>query len=326
MASNFDFLKKIDKELFEIIEEAQRLFRSEYFNQCTIQIRIYAEKMAKKIIGKTSATDTFDDILNTLKDKIQTEREKEFIEDLFFIKKQGNACAHGEQTSASSALETLKRAFEAGISYAYYKEKDENLDKLLFDEELLILEKKEKKEDTLIEKYLKRAMEGKKEAKLQENFEETKEQKRENLLNNKQGEFLSQTTKMNQDEELGSFEGLKDRFNIENPAQYNSKNEKKEKRGRKKKEFDPKKEEIKEKIKQAKKNLKENINKEYKKAPQKKTPNKNSKAKAKAKAKPKQKAKPKFKKNNNETKGQMKAALFLAFLLISLYFLFKLIF
>lgn len=91
MASNFDFLKKIDKELFEIIEEAQRLFRSEYFNQCTIQIRIYAEKMAKKIIGKTSATETFDDILNTLKDKIQTEREKEFIEDLFFIKKQGNA-------------------------------------------------------------------------------------------------------------------------------------------------------------------------------------------------------------------------------------------
>lgn len=58
MASNFDFLKEIDSELFEIIEDAQKLFLSEYFNQSVVQVRIYAEKMAKKIIGSTNQEQT----------------------------------------------------------------------------------------------------------------------------------------------------------------------------------------------------------------------------------------------------------------------------
>ena len=50
MASNFDFLKKIDNELYEIILDSEKLFRDEYFNQCVIQLRIFCEKMAKKFL------------------------------------------------------------------------------------------------------------------------------------------------------------------------------------------------------------------------------------------------------------------------------------
>ena len=62
MSSNFDFLKDIDKELFDTMEEAQNLYRSEYFNQCVITVRIYGEKMAKKILPADNSQ-TFDDIL-----------------------------------------------------------------------------------------------------------------------------------------------------------------------------------------------------------------------------------------------------------------------
>ena len=34
MATNFDFLKKVDTNLFEIISEAEKLYRDEYFEQC----------------------------------------------------------------------------------------------------------------------------------------------------------------------------------------------------------------------------------------------------------------------------------------------------
>ncbi len=152
MPSNFDFLKDTDKELFDTMEEAQRLYRSEYFNQCVITVRIFGEKMAKKILPADNSQ-TFDDILNTLKDKIKTQREKELIDDLFFIKKEGNSCAHGEKTSAMNALEVIKRAFEAGINYAYLKKPDKKTDSLRFDETLLITEVK-KEDNKIIDKYL----------------------------------------------------------------------------------------------------------------------------------------------------------------------------
>ncbi len=160
MASNFDFLKDIDKELFELIEEAQRLYRSEYFNQTVIQVRIYAEKMAKKILNPADSTMTFDNILNCLKDRIKEEREREFIDDLFLIKKSGNACAHGEDISAIDALEVIKCAFEAGINYAYFKKvKNINeIDKLRFDEALFVTQKPQK-ENKIIDKYLTLAQE-----------------------------------------------------------------------------------------------------------------------------------------------------------------------
>lgn len=118
MESNFDFLKDIDKELYEIILDTERLFRDEYFSQSIINVRIFAEKLSKKIYPDTKSDMTFDDVLNCLKDSIQTEREKEFIDDLFFIKKEGNKCAHGEDIQSIDALEVIKRAFEVSINYA----------------------------------------------------------------------------------------------------------------------------------------------------------------------------------------------------------------
>lgn len=277
MASNFDFLKDIDKELYEIIEEAQNLFRSEYFNQTVVQVRIFAEKMAKKILNSSDSAQTFDNVLNCLKDKIKTQREKEFIDDLFFIKQQGNKCAHGEEASAIIALETIKRAFEAGINYAYYRKKDDNIDKLNFDETLLIT-LKAKNENKIIDKYLKLAQ----------------EQTKEELLNKKQGEFLSDTKNDNEDFETK----IKDKNSLKNVKQY--KNNKKE--------------EIKKKVKEAKKFLKQNINKE--KPKKKSSINKNIS----------KKKKPSKKKNSKANKKTAKLVLFFIFLIISLILLIKMIF
>ncbi len=223
MASNFDFLKTIDKELYEIILDSEKLFRDEYFNQCTIQLRIFAEKMAKKILNHNDSSLTFDDTLNCLKDKIKTEKEKEFIDDLFFIKKIGNKSAHGEETSPKDTLEALERAFEAAINYAYSKKKDEKINKLQFDITLLVTQKP-LKENKLVEKYVQLAQEQK-----------------EELLNSKQGEFNSLVEKKDEN-------GFKDKNYITNSKKY------------KKKELTPTQKKIKEKVKQAKKNIKQNIN------------------------------------------------------------------
>lgn len=274
MASNFDFLKDIDKELFEIIEEAQTLFKNEYFNQTVIQVRIYAEKMAKKVLGSADSTQTFDNILNCLKDKIKTQREQEFIDDLFFIKKQGNNCAHGEDTTAIIALEVIRRAFEAGINYAYYRKKDENIDKLNFDDTLLITGKPQN-ENKIIDKYLKAAQ----------------AQTKEELLKQKEGEFLTSAKNDNEDFETK----IKDKNSLANVKQYKN----------------PKKEEIKKKIKEARKTLKQNINKQQ----------------PKRKATPVSKNKKSSKKKNSKKKNRTtKLVIFLIFLLISLLLLFQMIF
>lgn len=220
MASNFDFLKKIDKELFSLVQESEKLFRDGYFNQCVIQLRIFIETLSKSILSNADNL-TLDDTLNCLKDKIKSEREREFIEDLFFIKKQGNKCAHGEDVEMSQALEAIRHAFEASINYAYSKKKDEKIDKLIFDETLLITQKP-KKEVSIVDKYVELAA------------NQTQE-----LLNLKQGEFSAAIEK--------SEEDFKDKNSIKNPKKYKAQN--------------PSKEKIKQKVKKARKNLRENINK-----------------------------------------------------------------
>ena len=245
MADNFDFLKNIDKELFNSIQDAQKLFRDEYFNQSSVQLRIFAEKMVKKITGTKEENQTFDDALNCLKDKIKTQEEKEFIDDLFFIKKMGNKCAHGEDIAPSEALEAIKRAFEASINYAYSKKKDEKLLKLQFDHTLLITGKKQQ-EVKLVDKYIQLAQEQK-----------------EELLNAKQGEFNSQVDK--------NEEGIRNESYVNNPKKY------------KEKKSNPKKEKIKTKIKEARKNLKQNINFEENKKPKKNKPKANKKPQKKSK-------------------------------------------
>ena len=237
MADNFDFLKKIDEEHFELIQDAQKLFRDEYFNQCVVQLRIFAEKMSKKILDSNDSNMTFDDTLNCLKDKIKTQREQEFIDDLFFIKQQGNKCAHGEDIAPSVALEAIQRAFEAAINYVYSKKKDEKINKLQFDATLLITGKPQK-EVKLVDKYI-----------------ELANQEKEELLNSKQGEFHSQVEKKDEN-------GFKDESFIQNPKKYKEK---------KKKELTPTQKKIKEKVKNAKKNLKQNINASQNKKPKKQT-------------------------------------------------------
>ena len=255
MASNFDFLKKIDNELYEIILDSEKLFRDEYFNQCVIQLRIFCEKMAKKILNSPNQNLTLDDTLNCLRDKIKTQREQEFIDDLFFIKKQGNKCAHGQDVAPMDALESIKRAFEAAINYSYSKKKDEKINNLQFDETLLITQKPQK-EVKLVDKYI-----------------ELANQEKEALLNSKQGEFNSQIEKKDEN-------GFKDKSFVQNPKQYKSK---------KKKELTPTQKKIKEKVKEAKKNLKHNINKTEKKSDKKKTSDKKTSKKTVKQKKSKEK-------------------------------------
>lgn len=157
MASNFEFLKGIDSKLFEVIQTAEELYRDEYFDQCMVETRKFAEKICKKLLGKCITTEkTFDDMLATLSDKSTgSSQEKELINDLYFIKREGNISAHSSNmdTPATTSLECMKRAFEVAINYAFSKRpKNTKLLKLEFDSELLITG--EKTEPTLKEKYL----------------------------------------------------------------------------------------------------------------------------------------------------------------------------
>ncbi len=231
MASNFDFLKSIDKELFSLIIDSEKLFRDEYYNQCAVQLRIFAEKTAKKVLGETKKEMTFDDVVNCLKDKIQTQEQKEFVEDLFFIKRTGNAGAHGEDVASSVVLEAIKRAFEIAISYAYFKKKDDRIKKLQFDNTLLITEKP-LKDNKLVDEYVRLANEQKVE-----------------LLNLKQGEFNSNIEK--------TIDGRKDESYVNKVSRYKKAN-------KKKKELTPSQKRVKEKVKEARKTIKQKINKTVK--------------------------------------------------------------
>ena len=156
MSTNFTFLKPVDKNLFEIISDAEKLYRDEYFEQCMGQTRRFAESICKNVLGERyTGANTFDEMLATLKDKSKGSiQEREFIDDLYFLKREGNNSVHSENVKNSGmvALECLQRAFELSINYAvYYQKAKSNLLKLQYDTELLITGKKVKK--TLKEKY-----------------------------------------------------------------------------------------------------------------------------------------------------------------------------
>ena len=147
--TNFNFLKSIDKDLYEIIIEAEKLYRDEYFEQCITQTRRYAEIVCKNVLGNSRTTErTFDDMLATLKDKATNSiQEKEFVEDLYFLKREGNASVHGSsvEKDAILALECLQRAFEIAINYSvHYKKSNSKLLKLQYSTELLITGKQKK--------------------------------------------------------------------------------------------------------------------------------------------------------------------------------------
>jgi hypothetical protein len=157
MATNFDFLKKSDKNLYEIISDAEKLYRDEYFEQCMSQTRRFAENICKKVLGdKRTTEETFDQMLATLKDNVQgSVQEKEFIDDLYFLKKCGNLSVHSSTVKKDgiNALECLQRAFEVAINYSVFHQKeDKKILDLHFDIELLATGKRDK---TLAQKYSK---------------------------------------------------------------------------------------------------------------------------------------------------------------------------
>ncbi len=155
MATNFDFLKSTDKNLFDIITEAERLYRDEYFEQCMAQTRRFGENICKDVLGERRTTEeTFDDMLATLKDKSKgNPQEKEFLDDLYFLKRNGNKSVHSStvKKDAMTALECLQRAFEVAISFSAFKNgASEKLLSLQYDTELLVTGKKNK---SLSERY-----------------------------------------------------------------------------------------------------------------------------------------------------------------------------
>lgn len=156
MSTNFTFLKKIDSDLFEIINDAEKLYRDEYFEQCMTQTRRFGESVCKNVLGQKRTTEnSFDEMLATLKDCVNSlEQGREFVEDLYFLKKHGNKSAHSVRVKKDGmeALECLQRAFEVAINYCVYsKGGSKNILKLQYDTELLITGQKSKK--TLAEKY-----------------------------------------------------------------------------------------------------------------------------------------------------------------------------
>lgn len=150
MPTNFDFLKKVDKNLYEIIAEAEKLYRDEYFEQCMVQTRRFGEHVCKKVLGKNRTTEeTFDEMLATLSDYLTSNvEEKEFINDLYYLKKHGNSAVHAGSVKKDGmeTLECLKRAFEVAISYCIYNNKaDSKLMRISYDTELLVTGEKTKK-------------------------------------------------------------------------------------------------------------------------------------------------------------------------------------
>lgn len=163
--SNFSFLKKNNENLFNIISEAENLFRDEYFEQSVVQVRRFAENLCRDLLqDKVLPDDTFDSMICKIKDNsFGNMRMKEFADDLYFLKKHGNNSAHSSSASKKEgaagkiALECLERAYEIAILYSNVKfGYSKKLDKMVFSEELLMTGKKTGKNSSpklLKEKY-----------------------------------------------------------------------------------------------------------------------------------------------------------------------------
>lgn len=220
MSSNFDFLQKVDNEIFNLAKTAEKLFRDEYFEQCITQTRKLAERIIRNVLGNSATVeDSFDDMLYKLKTVSKnTMREQEFISDMYFLKKQGNLATHGEkiENSGEVALDCLEHAFEACINFAYSKTNDDTLNRLIFDEKLLIL--------------------GEKNQNLQAQYR-TELERNENLPDDDE-EFLNDIEEKN-DEDFSKKHKKSSNFEKKSPKSSNfekksSKNHKKHKKAREK--------------------------------------------------------------------------------------------
>ena len=139
------------------------------------QTRRFGEVVCKNVLGSRRTTEvSFDAMLATLKDCTlgSSEEAKEFVEDLYFLKKHGNDATHSitVKQDGMEALECLQRAFEIALNYCVYScNEDRKILKLQYDTELLVTGKKSRK--SLSEKYLK---EKNKASKKQSNTKATK--------------------------------------------------------------------------------------------------------------------------------------------------------
>lgn len=150
--SNFLFLKKHNEKLYNIIIEAECLFRDQYFEQSMVQIRRFAENLCRDLMqDKVLPEDNFDTMIEKIKDNsFDNIRMQELAQDLYFIKKQGNTSAHSSNATKDGelALDCLERAYEIAIFYSNTKfGYDKKLDKTVFSEELLMTDKKTSKKE-----------------------------------------------------------------------------------------------------------------------------------------------------------------------------------
>lgn len=157
--SNFYFLKEINKNIYKIIKEAEKLYADEYFQQAMVQTRCFAENVTKSLLnGNSQPNDNFDTLLANLDDYLMNcDEKRDLIKDLYFLKKAGNMSAHTRAVDKDGikALECLQRSFEVAVTYYSMKNgSDKNVSKLLFDEELLVTGKRSRYKNTLKEKYL----------------------------------------------------------------------------------------------------------------------------------------------------------------------------
>ena len=167
--SNFNFLEDINKDLAKLGTTAEKLFRDEYYDQCITQTGKMAEAMTKSILGsKAQSDDTFEDMLYKLKTISKNNfQEQEFISDMYFLKKQRNIAVHSvnSQNDGKIALECLEHLFEASINYAFAKSGNKDINRLIFDEKLLVLGEKNNKLQSQYKQAIKETKEKQKESK-----------------------------------------------------------------------------------------------------------------------------------------------------------------
>ncbi len=161
MVSNFDFLKNKDKKLYDIMIDAEKLYRDGYFVQTIGQVRKFGEIVSKNVLGVRRTTEeNFSDVLATLSDILgDNQTDKEFIDDLYFIKQKGNLAVHdsARELGGDVALECLQRAYEVSISYALKNGwGNKKLLNSIYNVNTLMTGKNEKITETLSEQYEKK--------------------------------------------------------------------------------------------------------------------------------------------------------------------------
>lgn len=207
--SNFEFLRKNNINLFNIISEAEKLFRDEYFEQVTVQTRRFGENVCRDLLQDNVLPDeTFDSMINRIKDKsFGKMRVQEFSDDLYFLKKHGNTSAHSSVAvkDGKIALECIERAYEIAIFYSNSKYGyNKKLDESVFSEEMLMTGKKTGAKSSpkkLKERYSEELVKNREKspknkskkpsASLQKTKPARKTTKRKNTQNNKNETFLT---------------------------------------------------------------------------------------------------------------------------------------